>query len=157
MRKRLLGLLVLTLWSTSGACADPLGGLWALDSLCEKGRVSRDPRWKCTLQFEPTTGRFKLLSSTVTEKWLLAKDGTSSTQPIVSEWHLAGSYQWQEPVLRLQLQQPVSAEQSQYAHRYFGAPGADGCYRPVVTIKDQLVLQIPERQLIFTRQSNKKT
>ena len=144
-------LILFSLWGVAGA--DDLQGLWALESLHQGDKISRDPRWKCTVRFEGD--RFRLISTSVTEKWLVGSDGTSTARPIHHEVFLGGSYQLDKSQIVLHLQSPVPSEQTDFAQIYFGKAAADGSYRPGVLVQDQLKLYADGRELIFVRQNNK--
>ncbi|MBT9583727.1 hypothetical protein IV102_10270 [bacterium] len=151
MRLQLVCLILFSLWGVAGA--DDLQGLWALESLHLGDKIIRDPRWKCSLRFEGD--RFRLISTSVTEKRLVGRDGSSTTRPIEHEVFLGGSYQLDKSQLILHVQSPVTSEQTDFAQTNFGKAAADGSYRPGVLVQDQLKLRAVGRELIFVRQNHK--
>ena len=151
MRLSILGLILFALWASAGA--DDVQGLWALESLRQGDKISRDPRWKCTIRFEGD--RFRFSSISVTEKWLVRSDGTRTAQSVEHEVFLGGSYRLGKSQLILHLQPPVASEQKEFAQSYFGPASPDGSYRPGMQIHDKLKLRAAGREMIFVRQNNK--
>lgn len=108
---------------------------------------SRDPRWTVDLALDG--GLFDLQSTSTTEVRLT----NGQTKPIVETVTMRGAYRRAGDRLVLTFRPPLAGAARDRAVGWFGAPAADGTYRPKVAIPGMLSLTSPDgrRELVFGR------
>lgn len=133
----LLAMLASPGWSDPGS---ELQGAWTLWSVNRAGQELKDPRWTWMISFDSRA--FALSSSQVTEKHLLAKDGSAQVQAVSRTVDLRGSYDCTSNRLRLHPQLPLTAEQRDFAEQHFGKPDSSGTYSCDFECRGNLRLRI---------------